>query len=146
MRYNLHTIKLTILKYSIQCHLVTSQNCATITTIKFQDSFYHPQKETQYLLAVILQFSFLQSLATTIFPSLYISNTGQFIGNKSVCGTSLVVQWLRCYTEKVGDQDSIPSQGSRSHIPQLKIPSVLTKTWSNQINFFLNMYLAAFTL
>ena len=29
---------------------------------------------------------------------------------------------------------SIPGQGTRSHMPQLKIPSAATKTWSSQIN------------
>ena len=29
---------------------------------------------------------------------------------------------------------SIPGQGTRSHMPQLKIPSAAAKTWSSQIN------------
>ena len=41
---------------------------------------------------------------------------------KSEEGTSLVVQWLRLYTPKAGAWGSIPGQGTRSHIPQLKDP------------------------
>ena len=35
-------------------------------------------------------------------------------------GTSLVVQGLRLHIPKRGDPSSIPGQGTRSHIPQLK--------------------------
>ena len=33
---------------------------------------------------------------------------------------------------------SIPGQGTRSHVTQLKITHVLTKTWCSQINIFLS--------
>ena len=36
--------------------------------------------------------------------------------------TSLVVQWLRLYAPNAGGQGSIPGQGTRSHMVQLKIP------------------------
>ena len=70
-------------------------------------------------------------------------------------GTSLVVQWLRLHAPNAGGPDSIPGQGTRSHMaqlrvcmPQLKIPRATTKiphvatkvsraatkTQSNQIN------------
>ena len=46
-----------------------------------------------------------------------------------------MVQWLRLLTLNVGDPDSIPGQGTRSHMkqlrvhmPQLKTPSVASKT------------------
>ena len=48
-------------------------------------------------------------------------------------GASLVVQWLRLQALSAG---SIPGQGSRSHVLQLKIPSAAAKTWWGQINFF----------
>ena len=35
-------------------------------------------------------------------------------------GTSLVVQWLRLCAPSVGNLDSIPGQGTRSHMSQLK--------------------------
>ena len=35
---------------------------------------------------------------------------------------SLVVQWLRLYIPSVGGPGSIPDQGTRSHLLQLKIP------------------------
>ena len=39
-------------------------------------------------------------------------------------GTSLVVQWLRLCAPKAGDLGSIPSQGTRSHMLQIR-PSVV---------------------
>ena len=35
---------------------------------------------------------------------------------------------------------SIPGQGTRSHVTQLKITHVLTKTWCSQINIFFKWY------
>ena len=35
-------------------------------------------------------------------------------------GTSLVFQWLRHHTPNAGGPGSIPSQGTRSHMPQLR--------------------------
>ena len=63
-------------------------------------------------------------------------------------GTSLVVQWLRLHDPNAGGLGSIPGQGTRSRVlqlrrcmPQLKIPRVTTKipcattkTWCSQIN------------
>ena len=43
--------------------------------------------------------------------------------SKGIRGTSLVVQWLRLHAPNAGAQGSIPSQGMRSHMPQLR-PSV----------------------
>ena len=42
-------------------------------------------------------------------------------------GTSLAVQWLRVCTPNAGDLGSIPGQGTRSHIPQLR-PGVAKDT------------------
>ena len=49
-------------------------------------------------------------------------------------GTSLVVQWLRFHAPNAGDPGSIPGQGNRSHMLQLKILHATTKTCHNQIN------------
>ena len=74
---------------------------------------------------------------------------------------SLVVQWLRLQVFNAGDLESIPGQGTRSHMlqlrvrmPQIKIPlattekgsclsqgrskiiRAATKTWCSQINIF----------
>ena len=66
-----------------------------------------------------------------------------YIENES--GTSLVVRGLRLYTLIAGDLCSIPNQGTRSHMlqlracmPQVKILSATTKTQHGQINIFLN--------
>ena len=48
-------------------------------------------------------------------------------------GTSLVVQWLRLHTPNAGGPGSIPDQGTRSHMLQLRSGTVK----SIQINFFL---------
>ena len=42
-------------------------------------------------------------------------------------GTSLIVQWLRLRAPNAGDLGFIPAQGSRSYMPQLKIPHVAMK-------------------
>ena len=38
------------------------------------------------------------------------------------CRDFPVVQWLRLHTPSAGGLGSIPGQGTRSHMPQLKIP------------------------
>ena len=50
-------------------------------------------------------------------------------------GAFLVIQWLRLHTPNAGGLDSIPGQGTRSHIlqlrvhrPQLKVPQATRKT------------------
>ena len=48
----------------------------------------------------------------------------------------LVIQWLRLHAPKAQDPGSIPGHGTRSHMPQLKIPCATTKTWHKQINTF----------
>ena len=59
-----------------------------------------------------------------------------FAGDKNILnsGISLVVQWLRLCAPNAGGPGSIPGQGTRSHVLQLKIPHSATKTWSSQIN------------
>ena len=40
---------------------------------------------------------------------------------KSVTGIFLVVQWLRVHVPNAGDMGSIPGQGTRSHVLQLRV-------------------------
>ena len=40
---------------------------------------------------------------------------------KKDLGTSLVVQWLRLRPSNAGDPGLIPGQGTRSHMPQLRV-------------------------
>ena len=42
-------------------------------------------------------------------------------------GTSLVVQWLRLQSPNAGGPGLIPDQGTRSHMPQLRVPMLLLK-------------------
>ena len=47
-------------------------------------------------------------------------------------GTSLVVQWLKLHSPNAGGPGSIPGQGIRSHMPQLRILHVAAKTWCSK--------------
>ena len=49
--------------------------------------------------------------------------------------TSVVLQWLRLRAPIAGGLGSIPDQGTRSHMLQLKIPRAATKTQCSQIFF-----------
>ena len=49
--------------------------------------------------------------------------------------TVLVVQWLRVCPPSAGDPDSVSGQGTRSHMPQLRILCAPTKTQCSQVNF-----------
>ena len=53
-------------------------------------------------------------------------------------GTFLVIQWLRLCTPDARGLGSIPGQGTRSHMPQLKILPAETETFCSQIIFFLS--------
>ena len=57
-----------------------------------------------------------------------------FFASKNMLGTFLAVQWLRLYTPNAEGSSPIPSQGTRSHMPQLKISHATTKTQCSQIN------------
>ena len=59
-----------------------------------------------------------------------------------------MVQWLRIHAPHVGGPSSIPSQGTGSHVPQLrvcilhqrfKILCAMAKAWCSQINKYLLM-------
>ena len=52
-------------------------------------------------------------------------------------GTSLVVQWPRPHAPNAGGPGSIPGQGARSHMQQLKKPHTTTKTWCSQIHEYI---------
>ena len=41
---------------------------------------------------------------------------------KRAMGTSLVVQWLRFWVPNARGLGSIPGQGTKTHMPKLKIP------------------------
>ncbi|TEA37298.1 hypothetical protein DBR06_SOUSAS6710032, partial [Sousa chinensis] len=42
---------------------------------------------------------------------------------------SLVAQWLRLLAPNAGGPGLIPGQGTRSHMPQVKILHAATKIW-----------------
>ena len=72
---------------------------------------------------------------------------------EAISETSLVAQWLRLYVPNTEGLSSIPSQGTRSYIPQLrvhmlqlKISHNATKTQNSQINklfFLMDLFQAA---
>ena len=47
--------------------------------------------------------------------------------NNKKMGTSLVVQWLRLCAPGAGGMGSIPSQGTRSHMSQLRVHMLQVK-------------------
>ena len=57
-----------------------------------------------------------ESQEPEISPSL-----GHFIPKNVNMGTSLVVQWLGLQALNAGHLGLIPGQGTRSHIPQLRV-------------------------
>ena len=60
----------------------------------------------------------------------------------SLVGTSLAVQWLSLLAPNAGGLGVSPGQGTRSHVPQLKISCATIKIWYSQpFFFFLNKFL-----
>ena len=51
-----------------------------------------------------------------------------------ILGTSLVVQWLRLHTPKAGGPSSVPSQGIRSHMLQLRVHMLQLKNVQHTAN------------
>ena len=49
---------------------------------------------------------------------------GGHLFENSITGTSLVVQWLRRHTPSAGGTGLIPGQGTKSLMPQLKMPQL----------------------
>ena len=93
----------------------------------------HPWNDLQHSWQYWLSFSFGSGLENTkedkqMWSWVYIlAGPTNIKHNKK--GTSLMVQWLRLYTPNAEGSSSIPSQGTRSHMPQLKIPHTTIKTW-----------------
>ena len=88
---------------------------------------------------MILERQFVQDNRTHGESVLLIPRVGN-LPSGILGGTSLVVQWLRFHAPNAGPS-SIPGQGTRSHMPQLrvpmpqpKIPHVATKTQHSQGN------------
>ena len=67
-------------------------------------------------------FSLLQIWSFFRFPT-----KARFSIKTTTLRTSLLVQWLRLYIPNAGGQGSIPGQGTRSHISQLKVWKPLLK-------------------
>ena len=62
-----------------------------------------------------------------------LCSTAEFTIEK-ILRTSVVVQWLRLHTPNAGVLSSIPSQGTRTHMLQLKIPHATTKIQHSKTN------------
>lgn len=64
----------------------------------------------------------LLSLLTLVYPLLAISifvqsiNQDNLLFKISILGTSLMVQWIRCWAPNAGNSGSIPSQETRPHM------------------------------
>ena len=61
------------------------------------------------------------------FPVIYLIMTNDTISLKHCLRTSMVVQWLSLCTPYAGGQGSIPGQGTRFHMLQLKKPLCCNK-------------------
>ena len=59
------------------------------------------------------------NITRTIPPPHYISLMRDVLRNGRL-GTSLVVQWLRLHATNTRSSGSIPGQGTKSHVPQLR--------------------------
>ena len=89
-----------------------------------------------------------QHFKMLIFCSLWIFLHSSLFFKILPYRTFLVVQWLRLCAPNAGGPDSIPGQGTRSHMSQrrvcrlqLKIPHSTTKTWYSQVNNCLFFFL-----
>ena len=71
-----------------------------------------------------------------LFSSASLGWVFSFPNNKYSLGLLRWVQWLRLHIPNAGGLNSIPGQGTRSHMPQIKIPHATTKTQHSQINNF----------
>ena len=82
-------------------------------------------KETVFLyfqtLSILVGKRTLKNEMEQLWKDLYCSKSLKGLG------TPLVVQWLRLHTANAGDLDSIPGQGTRSHMPQLRSVHAMTK-------------------
>ena len=103
---------------------------------------YHSLSLCHYLLYLEDYDSLLISIPTFIHSSTLIHIVNDHL--KILFGTSLVVQQLRLHGPNAGGLGSIPGQGLRSCMLQLKIPHMATKipraatkTWCSQINKYL---------
>ena len=62
-----------------------------------------------------------------LFKAIYRFNAIPFQRTRTInflnlyAGTSLMVQWLRLHAPNAGGLVSIPGQGNRSHMPQLRV-------------------------
>ena len=81
------------------------------------------------------------SLCRPLYNIYRFNSSSPFKLKPGHAGTFLLVQWLRYHTPNAEGLGSIPGQGTRSHMPQLRIcmpqPKTLhvtTKTWYSQIN------------
>ena len=72
---------------------------------------------------------FSQTIVASFPWLLKYQSLGLKDNNKKV--TSLVVQWLRLHTPSAGSLGSITGQGTRSHMPQLRVcmPQLKDTAW-----------------
>ena len=70
-------------------------------------------------------------LPQSIFPTLKSEQGHTETGGVLL---NIAVQWLRLHAPNVGGPGSIPGQGTRSNMPQLKISHAATKTRCSQIS------------
>ena len=89
-------------------------------------SIVHNMKVIEISQVFINQWADKQNVAYT-FNGISFSHQ-----RNEVMGTSLVVHWLRLRAPNTGGPGLIPGQGTRSHMPQLKVLHATTKTEHRQ--------------
>ena len=81
-------------------------------------------------------------MGLAILPSTRLSKLFNFpkphflVYKIAILGASLVVQWLRLHSPNAGGPGLISGQGTGSHMLQVNIPHVTTKTSYKYINRF----------
>ena len=63
---------------------------------------------------------YYSAIKMNITASIWMNLKITMLSKKARPGTSLVVQWLRLHTPNSGGPGSIPGQGTRSRMPQLR--------------------------
>ena len=67
-------------------------------------------------------------------PEIAGTQRGQLRMKKNTAGVSGSVQWLRLHGPNARVPGSILGEGTRFHMPQLKIPHAATESWHSRIN------------
>ena len=131
-------MKISLVSTSDKLTDITSTNSACLMFITVVGKF-HLKVIKNKLLFPPKRFTLNSTTTSRLKTNLFPRNGDTSLNPRTILlepnpRTTLVVQWLRLCAPNAGDLSSIPGQGTRSHMPQLKIPCATIKTWCSQIN------------